>query len=73
MRQLAKLLAVLCVCATAVLGLSSAATAAPADPVTSTRVAADDDAPDLTAAAISSSKCGATASWGKIKYQACFA
>ena len=75
MRQLAKLLAVLCVCATTVLGLSSTANAAPADPttaVTSVRVAAaETPAPDV-AAAVSGSRCGATTGWGKIIYQPCF-
>ncbi|HWO68444.1 MAG TPA: hypothetical protein VNO31_51275 [Umezawaea sp.] len=58
-----------------VLGFTSAATAAPTDhrepTATSVRVEAPADAPDFSTAA-NGSKCGATLSWGKIRYQACF-
>jgi hypothetical protein len=63
------------VSAIAVVGVSSAATAAPTDhrepTTTSVRVEAATAAPGLLAAG-SGSKCGATKGWGKIRYQACF-
>ncbi|MCS7476295.1 hypothetical protein ACFFQW_04885 [Umezawaea endophytica] len=34
--------------------------------------AAETFAPDVSAAAVSGSKCGATTGWGKIRYQPCF-
>lgn len=75
MRQVTRLIAVLCVSATAVFGFSSAASAAPTEhretTTTSVRAEAATAAQDVVAAG-SGSKCGETKGYGKIKYQACF-